>query len=158
MKTPAPLPEKPIPPPGTYVIKIPKDQVYRVPPPENAKRYEKLFARSLVAALLLLFLLVPWPHSYPYYPRRHRCWCLVPCIPAKAPKYSIDSISIKGFNLSSSAPLSPEFDVTVRADNLTKRSGLITGQEAQLIYITMTLGSATYKGSWLTEKKRNGAV
>lgn len=37
---PAPPPsEKPPSPTGTYVIQIPKDQVYRVPPPENARRY-----------------------------------------------------------------------------------------------------------------------
>jgi hypothetical protein len=34
--------EKLIPPPGTYVIHISKDQVYRVPPPENAHLYEDL--------------------------------------------------------------------------------------------------------------------
>jgi len=38
---PKPLLDKPAPPLGTYVIKIPKDIVHRVPPPENARRYEQ---------------------------------------------------------------------------------------------------------------------
>ncbi|XP_065868398.1 NDR1/HIN1-like protein 13 [Euphorbia lathyris] len=121
----SPPPEKPAPPPGTYVIQIPKDQVYRVPPPENAKKYEKLSHRK---------------------PRRSSCCCclcwflgilvtliLLAGIAAgvlylvfkpEAPKYSIDSISIKDFNLTSSGPYSPEFDVTVRADNGNDKIGI----------------------------------
>ncbi|KAI3834849.1 hypothetical protein MKW98_015962 [Papaver atlanticum] len=38
---------KPPPPPtGTYVIQIPKDQIYIIPPPENARRYEKLSRKN----------------------------------------------------------------------------------------------------------------
>ncbi|KAF2300083.1 hypothetical protein GH714_008102 [Hevea brasiliensis] len=125
MKPPAPLPEKPIPPPGTYVIKIPKDQVYRVPPPENAKRYEKLSRKKpsrsacrccfcwFLGLILTLIILAGIAAGVLYLVFR-----------PKAPKYSIDSLSIKGFNLSSSAPLAPEFDVTVRADNPNKKIGI----------------------------------
>ncbi|KAJ9178458.1 hypothetical protein P3X46_010337 [Hevea brasiliensis] len=138
MKPPAPAPEKPVPPPReTYVIQIPKDQVYRVPPPENAKRYAKLSGKK---------------------PRRSACCCcfcwflgllvaliLLACIAAgvlylvfrpEAPKYSVDSVSIKGFNLSSSDPLSPEFDVTVKADNPNDKIGIDyrTGSSVNVYY------------------------
>ncbi|TYH80920.1 hypothetical protein ES332_D03G165500v1 [Gossypium tomentosum] len=80
-----PSSDKPIPQPGTYVVQIPKDQVYRVPPPENARRYAHL---------------------------------------SKPPNYSVESVAIKGFNLTSPSPLSPEFDVTVRADNGNDKIGI----------------------------------
>ncbi|XP_048234554.1 NDR1/HIN1-like protein 13 [Ricinus communis] len=140
VKPAAPLLEKPIPPPpaaGTYVIQIPKDQVYRVPPPENAKRYQQLSRRK---------------------PRRSTCRCclcwslgllvtliLLAGIAAgvlylvfrpEAPKYSIDKVSIKGFNLTSSEPLSPEFDVTVRAENPNDKLGFYyrTGSSIDVHY------------------------
>lgn len=126
MKPPDSLPDKSVPPlPGTYVIKIPKDQVYRVPPPENAKRFEKLSRKKprrsafcccfcwFLGLLLTLVILAGIAAAVLYLVFR-----------PKAPKYSIDSISIKGFNLSSSVPLSPEFDVTVRADNPNGKIGI----------------------------------
>ncbi|KAH7677455.1 Late embryogenesis abundant protein LEA-2 subgroup domain-containing protein [Dioscorea alata] len=51
---------------GTYVIQIPKDQIYRVPPPENATLYEYYTSRAtshrrrsiiLTSILSILFLL-----------------------------------------------------------------------------------------------------
>lgn len=143
LKPLAPLPEKPVPPPpGTYVIQIPKDQVYRVPPPENAKRYEKLSRRKphrsacccclcwFIGILLTLILLLGIAAGVFYLVFR-----------PEAPKYSIDSVSIKGFNLTSLAPLSPEFDVTVRADNRNDKIGIDyrTGSSVNVYYNDLRL-------------------
>ena len=76
---------KPPPPPGTYLVQIPKEQIYRIPPPENARRYEDLSRRkpnrsacrrcccyslaallvlvTLSAALFWIFFLVFRPHK-----------------------------------------------------------------------------------------------
>lgn len=132
---PNPSPDKPVPPPGTYVIHIPKDQVYRVPPPENADRYQALTRKSKtrrrpcccclcwslgVLALILALVAVSAAIFY-----------LV--VKPRSPNYSIDAVSISGVNLtaaaasaasSASLTVSPEFDVTVRADNPNKKIGI----------------------------------
>ncbi|OIW04157.1 hypothetical protein TanjilG_00717 [Lupinus angustifolius] len=107
-------------PPRTYVVKIPKDQVYRVPPPENAQKFNQLAT-----------------------PNTHRCrchWCFwftgilftlisllaltaaifYLVVRPKALEYSIDSIDIRGFNMTS---ISPEFHVTFRANNPNRKIG-----------------------------------
>ncbi|KAK2358789.1 NDR1/HIN1 protein [Trifolium repens] len=57
-------------PPGTYVIQVPKDQTYRFPPPENARRYANYTRRKtrrnrcccclcwLISILFILVVLV----------------------------------------------------------------------------------------------------
>ncbi|KDP42899.1 hypothetical protein JCGZ_23841 [Jatropha curcas] len=139
LKPAAPLLEKPVSPPpaGTYVIQIPKDQVYRVPPPENAKRYQQLSRRKhrrstcccclcWFFGLLFTFILLAAIAAGVLY--------LV--FRPEAPKYSIESVSIKGFNLTSSAPLSPEFDVAVRAHNPNNKIGIYyrTGSSVNVYY------------------------
>ncbi|XP_008786759.2 NDR1/HIN1-like protein 13 [Phoenix dactylifera] len=127
--------EKLKPPPGTYVIQIPKDQIYRVPPPENARRFQTYTLRThrrrhgcccccfaWTAALLLFFLVALAAAAVILY------FVFQP----KIPNYSVDGLSVKGFNLSSTAAnlaadlaaLSPEFDATVRADNANKKIGI----------------------------------
>ncbi|KAM0953936.1 hypothetical protein DsansV1_C01g0005251 [Dioscorea sansibarensis] len=63
---PSESPRKSRPRSGTYVIQIPKDQIYRVPPPENATLYESYTRRTtshrrgfiiLTSILSILFLL-----------------------------------------------------------------------------------------------------
>nr|CAB3459244.1 unnamed protein product [Digitaria exilis] len=107
------------PPPGTYIVQIPKDQVLRVPPPDRARRYKKLAARparrrllrraccfSLAAVLLLIFLAAAFVGAV-YLIFRPR-----------SPTFSVASLSIHGLDtLSSSSSLSPELDAAVRADN-----------------------------------------
>ncbi|KAG5239312.1 harpin-induced family protein [Salix suchowensis] len=113
------------PPPGTYVIQIPKDQVYRVPPPENAQRFERLsrgkpsrsrcccclcwFLSFLAAFLFLLGLAAA---------------ILYLVFRPESPDYSIERVSISGFNLTSSGPISPAFNVTVRANNPNNKIGI----------------------------------
>ncbi|XP_061352030.1 NDR1/HIN1-like protein 13 [Gastrolobium bilobum] len=132
--------EKPVPPPGTYVIQIPKDQVYRVPPPENARRYDQYTRRKhrqsrccccfcwLIGLIFILIVLLGIAAGVLYLVFR-----------PKAPNYTIDSIAIRGINvtsLSSTAAISPEFDVTVRADNPNKKIGISyeTDSSAEIFY------------------------
>ncbi|KAK5846874.1 hypothetical protein E1A91_A03G048200v1 [Gossypium mustelinum] len=120
-----PSSDKPIPQPGTYVVQIPKDQVYRVPPPDNSRRYAHLSksksSRStccrccccLLTTILSLLLAAAIAAAVIYF-----------VLKPEAPNYSVESVAIKGFNLTSPSPLSPEFDVTVRADNGNDKIGI----------------------------------
>ncbi|EOY34295.1 hypothetical protein QUC31_018509 [Theobroma cacao] len=120
-----PSPEKPVPQPGTYVIQIPKDQIYRVPPPENARRYAHLSKRKasggtcrsccccLLTVILVLLLSAAIAAAVVYF-----------VFKPESPNYSVESVAIKGLNLTSASPLSPEFDVTVRAHNPNDKIGI----------------------------------
>lgn len=124
-------PEDPTAPPKvfqTYVIKVPKDQIYRLPPPENSHLFESYSRRSsqsrrrrsccrciawTLLALVLLLVLLAIAAAVLY---------LV--FQPKIPSYSLDKLSISGLNLSA-GPISPEFDLTLRADNSrNKKVGL----------------------------------
>uniref|UniRef100_A0A5B7ABP5 Late embryogenesis abundant protein LEA-2 subgroup domain-containing protein n=1 Tax=Davidia involucrata TaxID=16924 RepID=A0A5B7ABP5_DAVIN len=126
LKPAPPMPENPVPPPpGTYVIQVPKDQIYRHPPPENARRYQNYTRRKarrsfccrclcwtlgLIALLIVLLAVAAGILYLVFRP--------------KAPKYSVDDVAIRGFNLTSSSTISPEFDVTVRARNPNDKIGI----------------------------------
>ncbi|KAE8688845.1 Leucine-rich repeat protein kinase family protein, putative isoform 1 [Hibiscus syriacus] len=117
--------EKHIPQPGTYVIQIPKDQAYRVPPPENARRYSHLskskssrstscrFCCCLLTTILSLLLGAAIAAAVIYF-----------VFKPEAPNNSIANEAIKGFNLASSSPLSPEFDLTARENNPNDKIGI----------------------------------
>ncbi|KAG7035800.1 NDR1/HIN1-like protein 13, partial [Cucurbita argyrosperma subsp. argyrosperma] len=113
------------PPPGTYVIQLPKDQVYRVPPPENATRFDLYSRRNtrpslcrrflcsillLITVLLLLFAIVSGLFFLILQPL--------------SPRYSILAISTKGMQIKPNASISPQFNVTVRAENPNKKIGI----------------------------------
>lgn len=112
--------DKPLlPPQGTYVIQIPKDQVFRNPPPENSQKLQKFANRKprrssccrcfcfTLAALLTLLLLLAVATAVLYFVFR----------PEKL-TYSIDKVSITGVNLtSSSSPLNPRMTLNIRAQN-----------------------------------------
>ncbi|KAE8037693.1 hypothetical protein FH972_010260 [Carpinus fangiana] len=130
LKPATPESDKPVPSPGTYVIHIPKDQVYRVPPPENARRFQSLTRRKVnrrpcclclcwLLGLLVVFLILVGIAAGIFY--------LV--FKPESPNYSIDNITIGGLNLTAAATtsvltVSPEFDVTVRADNPNDKIGI----------------------------------
>lgn len=113
-------------PANTYIIQLPKDQIYRHPPPENAERIKKLsklnrrrgnrccrcLKYTLAAAILLFFILgiAAAVFYFVYKP--------------ESPNYTVDSIAITGFNLTSSRPISPEFDVSIRARNPNDKIGI----------------------------------
>ncbi|XP_052184550.1 NDR1/HIN1-like protein 13 [Diospyros lotus] len=113
-----PPPAKPVPPPlGAYVVQIPKDQIYRYPPPENARRYRKKPRRGsccrclcCILAVLVVLAAVAGVLYLVFRP--------------KSPSYSVEDVSIRGFNLTSPSSLSPEFDVTVRAQNPNDKIGI----------------------------------
>ncbi|XP_020102067.1 NDR1/HIN1-like protein 13 [Ananas comosus] len=95
--------EKPKPPPGTYLIQIPKDQVFRVPPPENASKLAA-YTRLAAAAAALYFALRP-----------------------KLPSFSLASLAINGLapsSSSSSSPISPDLAAAIRARNPNSKIGL----------------------------------
>ncbi|CAK9165721.1 unnamed protein product [Ilex paraguariensis] len=138
-----PPPEKPVPPPpGAYVIQVPKDQVYRYPPPENARRYQSLTRKKsqrscccrclcwIFGLILLFVILIAIAAGVLYLVFR-----------PEAPKYTVEDIAIKGMNLTSSSPLSPEFDVTVRAQNPNNKIGIyyLTGSSVKVLYTDVNL-------------------
>ncbi|XP_058107566.1 NDR1/HIN1-like protein 13 [Magnolia sinica] len=146
---------KPQPPPGTYVIQVPKDQIYRIPPPENARRYKngRKIRRNrcccclcwLLAVVAILLVAVAAAVGIFYLVVR-----------PKSPKYSVESLSVRGFNLTSfqtSLTLSPEFDVTVRAENPNKKIGIyyVDGSSATVSYADVALCNGVlptfYQGS-----------
>ncbi|GAB4859269.1 hypothetical protein Ancab_010731 [Ancistrocladus abbreviatus] len=120
------------PPTGTYIVQVPKDQIYRVPPPENARKYQQ-YTRSkhrrntccrcictTLLIFLLLALLVAMAGVVLYFLYR-----------PKAPSYSVESVSIRGVNLTAATSssslelaISPVFDVTVRAENRNGKIGI----------------------------------
>ncbi|KAL6205130.1 hypothetical protein ACLB2K_022394 [Fragaria x ananassa] len=108
------------PQPGTYVVQIPKDQVYRVPPPENATLYNKYTSQKprprncswllfIVASLLLLLLL--------------SAALFYLLVRPESPNYSVQTISFKGFNLTAPAS-SQQVNVAVRAENPNRKIGI----------------------------------
>ncbi|OAY71552.1 Protein YLS9 [Ananas comosus] len=121
--------EKPKPPPGTYLIQIPKDQVFRVPPPETLK--------------LAAYTAAPPPRRRR---RRRRCCCLLLAAAAalalalaaaaaalyfalrpKLPSFSLASLAINGLapsSSSSSSPISPDLAAAIRARNPNSKIGL----------------------------------
>lgn len=119
------------PQPGTYVVQVPKDQVYRVPPPENAHKY-KLYTQkkarsnrcrccfcSILATILLLVLLLVVAGGIFYLIYK-----------PKTPTYSIEGVHIRGVNLSklttsSVAPtISPIFNITLKTENHNGKIGV----------------------------------
>ncbi|KAF0892096.1 hypothetical protein E2562_013478 [Oryza meyeriana var. granulata] len=123
------------PPAGTYVVQMPKDKVFRVPPLENARLFEHYTRRAK---------------------RRGRCSCVRVCswllltlvalavalavfaaviyvvFKPRQPTYTLQSLAVSGLGgivgnaSSSSAPVAfaPEFDATVRADNPNGKIGV----------------------------------
>ncbi|CAN4092558.1 unnamed protein product [Withania somnifera] len=121
-----PSPAKPVPPPpGTYVVQVPKDQIYKYPPPENSRRYESLTKRKTrrscccrclcftFSILILLIIAIGITAGVLYLVYR-----------PEAPKYTISNIIIKNFNFTSSSKISPEFDISIRAENGNDKIGI----------------------------------
>lgn len=109
---------RPKPPPGTYVVQIPKDQIYRVPPSQTDRRQPRCRPRRgscrrccccAFFFILLLLLAAALLSAAFYFAARPR-----------ALRYSLVSVSARGFNLTSARPISPELLVGVRSDNPNK--------------------------------------
>ncbi|XP_020232014.1 NDR1/HIN1-like protein 13 [Cajanus cajan] len=121
---------------GTYVIQIPKDQAPRLSPPENYRNYAHYTRREtrrcrfccclcwFISILLLLAVLLAAAAAVFYFVVR-----------PKAPDYAIEGVAVKGMNLTSAA-LSPEFDVSVRAGNGNGKIGIYyeKGSSVEMLY------------------------
>lgn len=124
--------EKPVPQqqPGTYVVQVPKDKVFRVPPPENARLFDHYTRRAkrrrgrscarVCACLLAGGVLAAALAGVAYLVLR-----------PKQPAYTVQALAVSGLaglgNASSSSSpgaFSPGFDATVRADNPNGRIGV----------------------------------
>ncbi|XP_047321150.1 NDR1/HIN1-like protein 13 [Impatiens glandulifera] len=119
------------PPPGTYIIELPKDQVYWYPPPDAHLKFleyvnNRKSRRSscccrcfcwTIAFLALLLVLLALAAALFYLIFR-----------PESPKYSVVNVAIHGFNLtsspSSSSLISPAFDVTIRSENPNDKIGI----------------------------------
>lgn len=123
---PNPPQSKPVPPPATYVVQIPREQILRYPPPENARKFQALTRRGKSGRSrcrrccccilgLIIFLVIAAAIS---------AGVLYLVFRFKSPKYAVTNLAIKGMNLTSAAPISPEFDVTIRAENPNGKVGI----------------------------------
>ncbi|KAM0873607.1 hypothetical protein ACQ4PT_037960 [Festuca glaucescens] len=120
-----PQQQKPAPPkPGTYVVQVPKDKVFRVPPPENERLFQHYTRRAkrrggcsclraclyLLLAILCLAVLVAVAVAVVYVVYKPR-----------QPAYAVVSLTVSGLsgigNASAPGAFSPVFDATLRADN-----------------------------------------
>ncbi|XP_026441306.1 NDR1/HIN1-like protein 13 [Papaver somniferum] len=154
-----PMYQKHVAPPGTYVVQIPKDQIYRIPPPENARRFENYTRKGkkksgpsccccglfwIIGILLFLGFLAVIASGIFYIVLR-----------PKALQYSVESFSIKGLdgNLtlpssSSSLKLSPEFNVTVKSKNPNGQISFyyyMEGSEVTVSYSDVKLSTGTFE-------------
>ncbi|GJQ89305.1 NDR1/HIN1-like protein 13 [Tanacetum coccineum] len=126
--------DKPLlPPQGTYVIQIPKDQIFRNPPPENSLKLHKFANRKprrssccrcfcfTISALIIILLLL----TVLYFVFR----------PEK-PTYSIDKLSITGVNLTSSSPLNLKMNLNITSQNPNDKISVfyIKGSEVNVYY------------------------
>ncbi|KAJ3681020.1 hypothetical protein LUZ60_015509 [Juncus effusus] len=116
-------------PSDTYVIQIPKEQILREPPPENAHR-AKVFARRprrrqlirrcfccSIASLLCLILAVG-----------AFIGILFLVLHPKAPSYGLTSVSFAGMDpvlTSAYASLSPRIDTVIETNNTNKKISII---------------------------------
>ncbi|XP_020208268.1 NDR1/HIN1-like protein 13 [Cajanus cajan] len=134
-------------PPVSYVIHIPKDQIYRVPPPENARRYDQYTRRKhrpnrccrclcwLIGLIVVLVVLLGIAAGILYLVFR-----------PEAPNYGIESIAVRGINLTSAsaaAAISPVFNVTVKADNPNDKIGIhyLKDSHAEVFYADVELSN-----------------
>ncbi|CAI9781354.1 unnamed protein product [Fraxinus pennsylvanica] len=121
---PAPNSKSVPPTPSTYVVQLPREQILRYPPPETAQKFHSLTRgkkRSccrrccyFTLCLLLLLIVSAAIAAGVFY--------LV--FRPEAPKYTITSVVIRGMNLTSVPFISPEFDVSIRAENPNDKIGI----------------------------------
>ncbi|KAK2647388.1 hypothetical protein Ddye_014877 [Dipteronia dyeriana] len=140
-----PKPEKPVtvphlsPPPGTYIIKIPKEQILRVPTPENALLFEQLSRRNkkysgcclCAIALNFFFLHLVSAAVISYF-----------VIHPKSPNYTLNNVSITTVTSPLLPPhVSPEFDLTITAVNPNNKIGIQyeKGSYVQVFYKNVNL-------------------
>ncbi|XP_020594588.1 NDR1/HIN1-like protein 13 [Phalaenopsis equestris] len=112
---------KPQPTSASFVIQLPKDQIYRIPPPENAYRFNLYTRRNakrhrgscrscLAFSIIVLFLL--------FISLAIALGIIFLIFLPKLPSFSINSLSIQNISTSS------EIDLTIRSENPNKKNGI----------------------------------
>ncbi|RZC84332.1 hypothetical protein C5167_047116 [Papaver somniferum] len=149
-----PMYQKSVPTPGTYVVTLPKDQIYRIPPPENAHLFENYNRKKknrpsncccvlfwILSLIILLGLLTAIASGIFY-----------AIFQPKALEYSVEIFSIKGLNKnltsSSGLKLSPEFDITVKSKNPNGKISfyyLAEGSSVTVSYSKVELSTGEFK-------------
>ena len=137
----APPPSHPL---ETYVVQVPKDQIYRVPPPENARiveSYRKAAAKPgrnkkrpclkyliwIVIALVVIGVMIGVTLTVLYH-----------SFTPKAPVFYVSKLHVKQFKDGSP----PKYDVTLKVKNPNENMGINYGSvdDAKLTFWTKTLG------------------
>lgn len=143
-------------PMGTYVVQVPKDQVYRIPPPENAlivERYRTPIAKSkrsccccflcllliFIAVLLVLVVLASITSIF---------------IKTKDPVFSIDHFLVKKTLRSSQGIVEHEFDIWTKAKNPNARSGILykEGGKTSLSFEQKEVAAGTFPTFYQSKK------
>ncbi|XP_047970906.1 NDR1/HIN1-like protein 13 [Salvia hispanica] len=128
-----PPPPNLAPPPATYVVRVPRDQIFYIPPPGNAAKYEKFSrgrerrsfcCRCCCFTLCLLFLLI--------IATAVSAVAVYLVFRFQSPSYTVTKVAIHGMNLTSAAPISPRFDVAVRAENPNLKVGIYYLKESSV--------------------------
>lgn len=154
-KPPPPPPTNLAPPPATYVVRIPREQILRHPPPENAKRYDKLrrsknrrscCCRCCCFALCFLFLLIVGAAI--------AAGVMYLVFGFKSPAYTVTDVAVHGMNLTSAAPISPGFDVSIRAENPNGKVGIyyLKDSAVNVFYDGVSLGNGVLAEFYQPEK------
>jgi hypothetical protein len=143
--------DKPAPPqPGTYVVQVPKDKVFRVPPPENARLFQHYTRRSqrrrgcssvrvctwtlcTILALAVLLAAAAGATYLAFRPRR--------------PSYAVQALAVSGLASKPSGAVEPAFDATVRADNPNGRIGVHYDGGASRVSVSYD-GVLLAEGAW----------
>ncbi|KAI3935127.1 hypothetical protein MKX01_031394 [Papaver californicum] len=152
-----PMYQKHAPPPGTYVVQIPKDQIYRIPPPENARRFENYTRKGkkknhpsccccalfwILGIIVFLGFLAAIASGIFYI-----------IVRPKSLQYSVENFSVKGLegNLTSSPSLSSlnfSPDVTVKSQNPNGKISFfyyMEGSKVTVSYSNVKLSTGTFK-------------
>lgn len=129
---------------GTYVVQVPKDQIYRIPPPENASiverhldpsnRKKKPLCCSFIClgilGFILLFIILLVAGLY------------VSLILSKDPKFSIQRLVYNN----KTASHRPDYTVTLKAKNSNSKVAILyqKGGDASLHLKTQEIATAKY--------------
>lgn len=143
------------PPPGaassalaTYVVQIPRDQIYRVPPPEHARIIEdhtrnsstqKKGRRGIFCWLIVPAVLLAISIGIATYALRATLY------DAKSPEFTVTGIQAKNLGVNARRP--PEYDVTLEATNPNTRMSVSyeAGKEATLVFKNKKIGKGGLK-------------
>ncbi|KAL9244363.1 hypothetical protein vseg_018146 [Gypsophila vaccaria] len=122
--------------PGTYVVQVPKDRIFRVPPPENEHKF-KLYTKkksnrsccrccicSIISTILILAVLLGLTFGTLYL-----------IYHPKSPTYTIQKVQVKGVNVtaqSGATTIKPVFNITVEINNRNGKIGFYYEKDSEI--------------------------